>query len=57
MYRIVALGFFIVFVVPAVIGFIVSRFGGMAAGIITGVIIFIGIVAMGWNHMSKHPWP
>lgn len=51
MNKVVALGFFIVFIIPSVIGFIVAKNVNLAAGIITGIIIFVVIIGAGYRHM------
>lgn len=51
--QLIAIGIGIIFVTPVLLGLLVSHFFGTFVGAATGILWFVGVVAVGWRHMGK----
>ena len=51
--QLIAIGIGLIFVTPVLLGLLVSHFFGAFVGAATGILWFVGVVAVGWRHMMK----
>lgn len=52
-FKVVLFGAGVLFGIPIVVGLLVSVFAGMGAGILTGILAFVLILAMGWRRLKQ----